>query len=70
MQMTISSPEFELDRRIERLIGKIVDGSATEQDKLEYLELSKRRSRLMQRNASSRNERAEKLRRLKDSLTV
>ncbi|MDF2621225.1 MAG: hypothetical protein K0S00_3884 [Xanthobacteraceae bacterium] len=39
--------ESELDRKLEEIIGKMVDGTATEGDRREYQMLSVRRGRLM-----------------------
>jgi hypothetical protein len=42
-----SSLESELDFQIEELIGKMVEGSATERDRYRYQELVEQRSKLM-----------------------
>jgi hypothetical protein len=46
--MIAMSQEAELVRQIEELIAKIVAGNATEEDKRQYRDLSKRRVDLMQ----------------------
>jgi hypothetical protein len=46
-EKTLISPEAQLDRKMNELIGKIVDGSATGEDCYKYQELSVRRSSLM-----------------------
>jgi hypothetical protein len=42
------SEEAELDRKIERLIGRIVAETATEEDREMYRQLTRRRVELMQ----------------------
>lgn len=42
------SEEAELDRQIEALIGKIMAGGATAEDREKYRELTRRRVELMQ----------------------
>ena len=42
-----TSLEAELDRRLEQLIVKMVNGTATDADRLEYAKLAKRRALLM-----------------------
>ncbi|WP_332654513.1 hypothetical protein [Brevundimonas sp.] len=50
------SPESKLDREMEDLIGKIVDGSATEGEIAHYNELISERRRLMHPEAITRFE--------------
>lgn len=46
-QMDVSSKEFFIDRRLEELAEKMVNGTATPAEIAEYHTLSKKRSQLM-----------------------
>jgi hypothetical protein len=62
MEVTVSSREFEIDRRLEELAAKILAGQASGDERVEHQILSKRRARLMQENSYTRLDRLRLLR--------
>jgi hypothetical protein len=53
-KVATNSPESDIDRKAEALLGKIISGSATEKERARYRELSMQRSHLMTRPRTSR----------------
>ena len=47
MDVFPSSPEADIDRQLEELIGKMVNQEATPEDLVAYQELQERRAKLM-----------------------
>ena len=56
MEAITVSREAELDREIEKLIGKIVDGDASASERDQYERISQMRIRMMQPKAVARHE--------------
>jgi hypothetical protein len=54
MEMTVSSKEFELDRRLEELAALILAGEASDDHRREHERLSKARSRRLESNSYTR----------------
>lgn len=44
--------EFQIDTAVKSLLGKIVDGTGTTQDKAEFQQLTMQRARMMRRGLS------------------
>lgn len=49
-----SSPEFEIDRTVEDLIGKLIAGTITPKEQAEYERLVAHRSRMMRSAVTGR----------------
>ncbi|MBN8849934.1 MULTISPECIES: hypothetical protein [unclassified Sphingomonas] len=47
MNITTQSPEADLDRELEELMGKAMRGTLTVDDKARWIELQSRRTRMM-----------------------
>lgn len=56
MTQTTQSPEADLDREIETLIGEIVRGMSSPDKQMRLLELQSKRSRLMRPTRSPRRQ--------------